>query len=201
MRPDADLLARVQHAVDPEVFARLSQLQVALVDEDGVEIGQTSVIDAHLGEAKRHRAASVFLFSNSGKMLMQQRAKQKIVGGGLWSNTICGNARPSESSEACAHRRLREELGIEGVVLEQVDSFEYRVPCDAFFSEWEYDSAFIGTFSAEPTPNSQEVMGWEYLSFDEIQEQLKDDPEKFSPWFRLFIKRPKILAVFHALVQ
>ncbi|OGJ40266.1 MAG: hypothetical protein A2378_03450 [Candidatus Pacebacteria bacterium RIFOXYB1_FULL_44_10] len=174
-------------------------MQVAFVDENGIEIGQTSVIDAHLGEAKRHRAASVFLFSDSGKMLMQQRAKQKIVGGELWSNTICGNARPSESSEACAHRRLREELGIEGVVLEQVDSFEYRVPCDAFFSEWEFDTAFIGTYSAEPTPNPQEVMGWEYLSFDVIQKQLEDYPEKFSPWFRVFIKRPKILEMFHAV--
>lgn len=38
-----------------------------------------------------HRAFSVFLFNSENKLLIQQRANEKITFPGLWTNTCCSH--------------------------------------------------------------------------------------------------------------
>jgi isopentenyl-diphosphate delta-isomerase len=38
-----------------------------------------------------HRAFSVFLFNNDGKLLIQRRASEKITFPGYWANTCCSH--------------------------------------------------------------------------------------------------------------
>ena len=59
----------------------------------------------------RHKAISVFLFSGK-ELLIQQRALNKYHTPGLWANTCCTHPYWQETSEACAMRRLYQELGI-----------------------------------------------------------------------------------------
>lgn len=76
-----------------------------------------------------HRAFSVFLFDTQGRLLLQQRAAEKITFPSLWTNTVCshplknvegyGNADGSDESDGvdgvkrAAVRKLRHELGVE----------------------------------------------------------------------------------------
>ena len=72
-------------------------------------------IAAHL-EGKRHQAVSVFVVDGK-RVLIQRRAMGKYHTPGLWANTCCTHPHWGEAPEECARRRLREELGIEGLDL------------------------------------------------------------------------------------
>ncbi len=71
-----------------------------------------------------HRAFSLFLFNQEGKLLLQQRADSKITFPAMWTNTCCSHplAIPGETGSAleaavlgvkrAAQRKVDQELGI-----------------------------------------------------------------------------------------
>lgn len=147
---------------------------VTLVDEHDNVIGEMDKVEAHHGEAKRHRASSVYLFRKNGneiELLIQQRSSKKIVGANWWANTVCGNVRPAESYEECAYRRLKEELGIVKVQIKPIYKFEYHLQCNAEFSEWEVDQVFIGWYEGEVQPNPDEVQDFSWVKWSELLEK------------------------------
>ncbi len=83
-----------------------------LVDEDGRTIGTAEKLSAHQAPGQLHRAFSVFLFDEQGRLLLQQRALGKYHSPGVWSNTCCGHPYPGEAPFAAAARRTFEELGV-----------------------------------------------------------------------------------------
>ena len=85
--------------------------QVILVDQNDSVIGTMEKMEAHQ-KGLLHRAFSVLLFNNDGKMLLQKRASHKYHSAGLWTNTCCSHPQPDERIEEAASRRLREEMGI-----------------------------------------------------------------------------------------
>ena len=60
-------------------------------------LGHTSKFTAHrfddpaYPQGRLHRAFSVFLFNNEGKLLLQQRAADKITFPSVWTNTCCSH--------------------------------------------------------------------------------------------------------------
>ena len=83
-----------------------------LVDEHGNTIGTAEKLAAHQAPGQLHRAFSVFLFDEHGRLLLQRRALGKYHSPGVWSNTCCGHPYPGEAPFAAAARRTHEELGI-----------------------------------------------------------------------------------------
>lgn len=101
-----------------------------------------------------HRAFSVFLFDSKKRLLLQQRASEKITFPDLWTNTCCSHPLgvPGETGteldaavqgvRRAAQRKLNHELGIKP---EQVplDKFEfltrihYKAPSDGKWGEHE----------------------------------------------------------------
>lgn len=158
--------------------------QVVLVDKQDREIGVMDKIEAHRGVGKLHRAISVFLFDSSGKLLVQQRSAEKIVGAGEWANTCCGNVRPKESYLECAQRRLREELGIRDVILKEITKFTYHTRCNDEFSEHEVDMVFGGRYDGEMSPNPEEVQSIKWITHESI---LKQAP--LAPWVKIMGKQ------------
>src|SRR5262245_41323854 len=84
---------------------------VVLVDCNDKKIGTIDKLDAHR-RGLLHRAFSVIVTDNKGRLLLQKRAAAKYHSGGLWTNSCCGHPRPGEAVRAAARRRLREEMGI-----------------------------------------------------------------------------------------
>ena len=62
-----------------------------LVDKEDNIIGKDSKVKCHLGEGKLHRAFSVLLFNNSGDLLIQKRAREKITFPSIWANSCCSH--------------------------------------------------------------------------------------------------------------
>src|ERR1700760_786725 len=88
------------------------QLLVELVDESGTAIGACSVADAHHAPGGRHRAFSVLLYDDAGRVLLQQRAPVKTRFASRWSNTCCGHPEPGQDTAQAAVTRLSAELGL-----------------------------------------------------------------------------------------
>lgn len=173
--------------------------QVILVDQNDQPIGEMDKVEAHRGDAQRHRAISVFLFNAKGELLIQQRSQQKIVGAGQWVNTCCGNVRPGESYQDCAYRRLREELGIKNVTLRELHKFEYHTKCNDEFSEWEIDTIFVGDYNEEVHPNPEEVAAVAWKDVSTLLVEVDTDQQNalthrtYAPWLPLLIEQRPVL--------
>ena len=89
-----------------------------------------------------HPAVSVFVLDGE-RTLLQRRAAGKYHSGGLWANACCTHPRWGEAAEACAARRLREELGIEGVELRWRGRVDYRAAVGGGMRENERVEVFV----------------------------------------------------------
>ena len=89
--------------------------EVILVTETDEPVGTLEKMQAHT-EGLLHRAFSVFIFDNKGRILLQQRSGEKYHGAQLWSNTCCSHPYPDEDVEDAAIRRLKEEMGFTTVL-------------------------------------------------------------------------------------
>jgi isopentenyl-diphosphate Delta-isomerase len=157
--------------------------EVILVNEQDEQTGTIEKMEAHR-KALLHRAFSVFIFNGKGEMLLQQRAMGKYHSPGLWTNACCSHPRPGETVEGAAVRRLKEEMGID-TSIRKIFDFVYRTEFDNGLTEYEFDHVFTGTHNGSPTPDKQEVHDYCFRSVQDIEDDLKQRPEKYSSWFRI----------------
>jgi isopentenyl-diphosphate delta-isomerase len=163
--------------------------EVILVDELDNPIGTMEKMEAH-EKAILHRAFSVFIFNSKGEMLLQQRAINKYHSGGLWTNSCCSHPKPNEKTIAAATRRLKEEMGFE-TDIEKVFDFIYKAPFSNGLTEHEFDHVFIGLYNGTITPNKDEVASYEYISLENIEQQLINEPSKYTEWFKIAFPKVK----------
>ncbi len=160
---------------------------VQLVDEQDNPVGEMEKMAAHR-HPTLHRAISVFIFNSKGEWLLQQRADDKYHSQGLWTNACCTHPYIGETYEAAAHRRLKEEMGMQAA-LTPVFHFIYKAKIDEELTEYEYDQVFIATTDTLPQPNPEEVKDWKYIAFDDLKSDLDKHPEKYTAWFKLFFQK------------
>ncbi len=169
------------------LMVKLMNEEVVLVDEDDNEIGVEEKIKAHK-EGKLHRAFSIFIFNSRGEMLLQKRARNKYHSGGLWSNACCSHPKPGESLEQAVHRRLKEEMGFD-CDLKRVFYFIYKADLNNEFTEYELDHVFIGKYDGEINPNRNEVEDWKWISINDLKEDIKQNPNKYTVWFKIVLDK------------
>ena len=161
-------------------------IQVVLVDANDKEVGVEEKMKAHQNGGKLHRAISVFVFNAKGETMIQRRALTKYHAAGQWANTACSHPYPGESTEAAAHRRLKEEMGFDCEIREEFP-FVYNADVGKGLTEREYDHIFFGRYDGSPIPNSDEVGDWKWIGLDDLQRDIADNPESYAPWLRLMI--------------
>ena len=140
----------------------------------------------------RHKAISVFIMRDN-ETLIQRRALSKYHTPGLWANACCTHPFWDEPPLACANRRLDEELGISGLRLIHRDQIEYRADVGNGLTEHElvviYTAEAIAFTSIHPNP--AEVMDTAWVDLDDLAQQTRDQPEKFTPWLRIYLAQHK----------
>ena len=159
---------------------------VILVDDNDIEVGVMEKMEAHL-TGTMHRAISVFVFNEKGDYLLQQRAQHKYHSGSKWSNTCCSHPRPGEALLDAAHRRLKEEMGLD-CNLAFWFSFKYRAELDHGLVENEYDHVFMGISNDLPRPDPNEVSSFKYISRADLEKDLISNPEHYSEWFKICLQ-------------
>jgi len=145
-------------------------------------------------EGLRHKAVSVFLCDGDA-VLLQRRALGKYHTPGLWTNACCTHPHWDESPQDCARRRLREELGVEGVEPKAVGQVEYRADVGGGMIEHEVVDIFLATptrnISLRPDP--AEVMATRWVGLGALDAEIAARPEIFTPWLRLYLAEHRAL--------
>ncbi|KAF8640663.1 hypothetical protein AX17_000320 [Amanita inopinata Kibby_2008] len=200
--------------------SRLMDERCILVDENDNAIGAMDKKTCHLMEnIKRgllHRAFSTFVFRPSdGRLLLQQRASEKITFPNLWTNTCCSHplddfdAEKEEEDQlgvkVAASRKLEHELGIPQSQT-PVDQFQYLTrihylaPSNGIWGEHEVDYILFLTRDVTVNANVNEVRDYKYVSKEELQAMFEDPRIGFTPWFKL-IARDFLFAWWDELVN
>jgi isopentenyl-diphosphate delta-isomerase len=198
--PDSDL-----EGYDEEQIRLMEEVCIVL-DENDKPIGSASKKVCHLMEninkGLLHRAFSVFLFDSQDRLLLQQRASEKITFPDLWTNTCCSHPLgiPTETGatlplaiegvKRAAQRKLDQELGIkaEQVPIEKFDfltRIHYKAPSDGKWGEHEIDYILFIKADVDLNINPNEARDAKYVAADELKEMFKDESLKFTPWFKL----------------
>ena len=94
-----------------------------------------------------------------------------------------------ERGAACAVRRLREELGAEGLAVRPRSSIEYRARVGSDMIEHEVVEVFAAEASADLTlaPNPAEVEDVRWVALDALRAEVADHPDRFTAWMRIYM--------------
>jgi isopentenyl-diphosphate delta-isomerase len=157
--------------------------KVILVDKNDNEVGTMEKQEAHV-KGLLHRAFSVFIFNDKNELLLQRRAVNKYHSGGLWTNTCCSHPRQNEKTEDAAKRRLLEEMGMRSTLKKQFD-FVYKAKLDNNLYEHEFDHVFFGFTNDLPIINPEEVEEYTYKTLEDIGNEMKTIPDKYTEWFKI----------------
>ncbi|KAH0558500.1 isopentenyl-diphosphate delta-isomerase idi1 [Trichoglossum hirsutum] len=192
-----------------EEQVRLMDEVCIVLDENDNPIGSASKKVCHLMDnidrGLLHRAFSVFLFDSENRLLLQQRADEKITFPGMWTNTCCSHPLgiPGETGaeidaavqgvRRAAQRKLNHELGIKPaqVPLEKFDfltRIHYKAPSDGKWGEHEIDYILFIKADVSLDVNPNEVKDTRYVNAEELRAMFKNDKLAFTPWFKLICK-------------
>lgn len=200
---------------DEEQIRLMDEMCIVLDNNDNA-IGTASKKVCHLmtniNEGLLHRAFSVFLFHpRTKKLLLQQRASEKITFPNMWTNTCCSHplAHPSETgtgelvsnvqgAKRAGIRKLDHELGIptKDVPIEAfrfLTRIHYLAPSDGKWGEHEIDYILFVEADPDVKINENEVQAVRWVSRDELRQMFvdaesktgKDAELKYTPWFKL----------------
>ncbi|WMT85498.1 NUDIX domain-containing protein [Pelagibacterium sp. 26DY04] len=164
------------------------------VDDEGT-LYPIEKLKAHRTGVK-HLAISVFLFQGD-RLLLQQRSSLKYHAPLLWTNSACSHPRWQESSADCVTRTLGRELGVD-FPARFVGRTEYDAPIGPLF-----ENEVVDCYRGEIPPrfsfsdmNPSEVAGLRTAGRGEIEQDVATHPERYTPWFRIYVERGLVSALF-----
>lgn len=167
---------------------------VVLVDEQDNEIGICDKYSSHRTSSgpRLHRAFSLFLFDQQGRLLLQRRSEKKLTFPLIWANTCCSHPEPKEDLIRAAIRRTKFELNIdidESCNLTEVGVFQYKAESGEW-TESEVDHVIFGFFNVETIPfNEEEVCEVKWVSQQDLSNMVNETPEILSPWLKKIYKQ------------
>jgi len=163
--------------------------KVILVDSKDNILGFQEKFAAHKNPAALHRSISILIFDKSGKLvLIQKRSNYKKTWPLFWTNTVCADVLPGETYPQTAKRRLKEEMGF-STKIKEAFSFIYKFKYDKVWGEHELDHVFIGKYEGDVKPSPKEAAGYEWIEIKELMRDLKKNPKKYTPWFKIILKK------------
>ena len=86
--------------------------------------------------------------------------------------------------EQATARRLREELGVQSE-LTFLFRFQYQANFGEKGSENELCSVFVGKLDGEPAVNPDEIEQTRWSGIDELTAEMREHPERFTPWMKM----------------
>ncbi len=164
-----------------------------VVDENDQVLKIGNLAECHTRPMALHRAFSLFVFDEEGRMLLQQRAKTKYTFPLAWTNTVCSHPRNLEKSlENWVDLRVQDELGwaIKDIEnrLQPVGKLTYEAFSDAIYGEKEIDTLFFLQISNDEKVgieiNRDEIEAIDWVEPKRLESMLRDDRYLITPWFR-----------------
>ncbi|MFH1067869.1 MAG: NUDIX domain-containing protein [bacterium] len=149
-----------------------------IVNERDEVIGQTPRSQAH-AQRLLHRAAHVWIFNARGELLMQRRSAFKDSYPNVWTSSVCGHVDSGESYLEAARREIQEEVGWTAPLdLKEIAYVAAREETSQEFTRL-YRANCEGPFSFP----SEEISELHWMSFQKIDEAMRQQPDEFAPVF------------------
>ena len=205
---------------DPQQVSLLYE-PLIIVDEQDNIVGQATKKDAHLlanienFPTLIHRAFSFFLFDSStspSRLLLQQRAPEKITYPSLWANTCCShplyNEIETNGVDGVKHavkRRVQYELGCELdldlIFLTRIFYQARNIPDDGIFGESEVDYIVVAKRKVDVVAdfpyNTNEIQEIKLLTLEQCQELVNGSDA--TPWFARIVREGLLAQWWSAL--
>ncbi|MFZ5392425.1 MAG: isopentenyl-diphosphate Delta-isomerase [Patescibacteria group bacterium] len=162
--------------------------EIILVDENDQIIGKEDKLKAHQNGGQWHRAFSIFVFNSKGEFMLQKRAMTKYHSAGLWSNTTCSHPVWGEEMEEAVHRRVQEEMGFD-CPMKELFVYKYSAQVGNGLTEKEVDHIWLGNFDGDAKPDPAEADEWKWIWVNDLLEDIKNNPDNYTFWFRNTIGR------------
>jgi isopentenyldiphosphate isomerase len=149
--------------------------KIIVVDEHDTVIGAEHMMEA-MKKGLIRRAARVYVFNESGQLLIQQRS-EKVMKPLLLDQSAAGHVDIGETYEQAAYRELKEELGLDGLKLTLVET-SYRTTnfYNAIYKVVIPDDAEI---NFDPGELKQVI----WYNIEDLDREIKASPEIFNPSF------------------
>jgi isopentenyl-diphosphate Delta-isomerase len=158
--------------------------QIVLLDPSGRAVGAAPKAASHHGDTPFHLAFSCYVVDEDGRVLITQRAHEKLTFPSVWTNSCCGHPAPGERLREAVRRRLRTELGVTVTDMTlTLPEFAYRAVAANGVVEHERCPVVRAVGAQEVRPNPDEVAAAKWCDWDACLE-LAGRPES-SPWYRL----------------
>jgi isopentenyl-diphosphate Delta-isomerase len=162
------------------------------VDSNDQPTGETAPkLEAHTLHTRLHAAFSCYVFNDNGELLVSQRALDKKVWPGVWTNTVCGHPAPGESREDAIVRRAQYELRLEIKDLKlMLPTYRYKTPPFNGIIENEYCPVYFARLKEFKNPNPAEVEDFTWMPWDVFKKEIfEDQTDKWSWWCKDQVKQ------------
>lgn len=163
---------------------------VVLVDDDGAEIGTAPKRTVHHAATPLHLAFSCYVFDADGRVLVTQRAMEKVTWPGEWTNSFCGHPGPGEHMHDAIRRRAEDELGValSGLAV-ALPGFRYEATMSNNVRENELCPVFTALTTDDVRPDPAEVMAFEWVPWKLFRDQVRAGERAVSPWCRMQVEQ------------
>lgn len=150
--------------------------KVIVVDENDNEIGTEYMMDA-IKKGMIRRATRVYVFNESGQLLVQQRSKN-VLKPLMLDQSAAGHVDIGETYEQAAYRELLEELGLNNVALELIETS---------FRTTDFYNAIYKVVVPDDTKidyDPEELNDIIWYDVNKLSEDMEQEPDKFTPAFK-----------------
>lgn len=163
---------------------------------------------------KKVKAVRLMLMNSSGRIYLQKRSKIKSENSGLYDKTVGGHVSAGDSFDMTVIKECAEELGFPATVV-PVEEFEkliqvtdmgiigicrqvehipdfisVRVMGDGSrFLQPFMSSMYVGYYDGPIRFVDGESSGIEVFSLDELKEEIRENPDKFTEDIRYMVER------------
>lgn len=159
------------------------QEAVDIVDKIGKVIGKATRSQVYK-EGLLHPAVSIIVVNKKGQIFIQRRSPKKILPL-YWDISASEHVKSGESYRLAAIRGLQEELFITTSVKllrkKHLQRNEH-ITKDICVIEYELVELYGVVYDGRIKINQDEVLEGQFVSFKKLNELIKKDQIKFSPW-------------------
>lgn len=132
-----------------------------------------------------HRASHIWIYNSKGELLLQLRAKDKLLYPDMWDISVGGHVGAGEETVAAGLREMEEEIGLK-VGETKLEFIEIRktnaIYRDVKNNEFYY--VYLLRFDDDIKklkPQNEEIQKIKFLSIDKIKQELESNLNAYVP--------------------